>query len=196
MCESLRVAPTTGSLDDAKRALRSRMLAVTRVIGSDPARRGERSRRVCGGLVEVVAAHLERLAIGGPAADGRREQRVMVFEPFRTEPDLTWFVDWCGEQHVQVFVPEVDGDVMWVVPGRVPPATLDVVVVPGLAFSPDGHRLGRGRGHYDRFLVGVGPHCLRVGVGFSEQLVADMPTAAHDVRLDAVITDAGAASRP
>ena len=38
-------------------------------------------------------------------------------------------------------------------PGDVDPATLDVVVVPGLAFTADGRRLGQGGGHFDRFLA-------------------------------------------
>lgn len=180
VCESLCVGPTAEHLDDAKRVLRSRMRAVCRVIGSDPGRREDRSRRLCANLIAIVDAHLEG------RADGRR---AMVFEPWRTEPDLAVFVAWCADRRLEVYVPEVAGDEMWAMPGRVAPATLDVVVVPGLAFARDGRRLGRGRGHYDRFLATVGPRCLSVGVGFAEQLVDDVPTAEHDVRLDAVVTD-------
>ena len=184
------MVPTTEFLDDVKRALRARMRATTRVIASDPVQRAERSRRLCVTLVDVVAAHLE----AHPAAHALERldaRRVMVFEPWRTEPDLAGFVTWCAERPFDVFVPEVNGDEMFAAPGRVPPASLDVVVVPGLAFARDGRRLGRGRGHYDRFLAGVAPGCLRVGVAFSEQLVDDIPMAAHDVRLDAVVTDVG-----
>lgn len=116
----------------------------------------------------------------------------MVFEPWRTEPDLATFVMWCERRGDSVFVPEVDGDDMWAVPGRVEPASLDLVVVPGLAFAADGRRLGRGGGHYDRFLAATGAHCRWVGVGFAEQLVDDVPVARHDVRLHAVVTDATA----
>lgn len=123
----------------------------------------------------------------------------MVFRPWRTEPDLSCFTEWCTTRRLVVYEPEVSGDEMWAVQPsrrrRVAPASLDVVVVPGLAFVTDGRRLGRGRGHYDRFLAAVGPGCLRVGVGFVEQLVADVPTGAHDVPLDAVVTDAGRAGR-
>lgn len=181
MCESLCVAPTAEQLDDAKRALRSRMRAVTRVIASDPRDRAERSRRLCAQLIDLVAADL--------AGRSDANRRVMVFEPWSTEPDLAEFVDWCQGQRLDVFMPEVAGDDMWAGPGRIDPQTLDVVVVPGLAFAVDGRRLGRGRGHYDRFLAAVGPTCLSVGVGFSEQLVDDVPVVAHDVRLDAVVTD-------
>ena len=176
------MASTTEFVDDAKRVLRSRMRAVTRVIGSDLGRRAARSQQLCANLAGVVGRHLDhRRSTGG---------RIMVFEPWRSEPDLSAFVSWCAERALDLFVPEVDGDAMWAVPGRVPPRTLDAVVVPGLAFTTDGHRLGRGRGHYDRFLAGVGPACLRVGVAFSEQVVDHVPVADHDVRLDAVVTDA------
>jgi 5-formyltetrahydrofolate cyclo-ligase len=89
-----------------------------------------------------------------------------------------------------VLHPEVDGPSLRVQPGDVDPATLDVVVVPGLAFTPDGHRLGQGGGHYDRFLTRVRPGCLTIGVCFREQLVAELPVEAHDVPLTAVVTDA------
>lgn len=182
------MVPTTEYLDDVKRALRSRMRAITRVIGSDPIRRAVRSRELCVNLVDHVDQHVAAHVGSGDDASRRR---VMVFEPWRTEPDLGDFVAWCVDRQFEVFVPEVSGDDMWAMPGRVSPASLDVVVVPGLAFAPDGRRLGRGRGHYDRFLVDVGQGCLRVGVAFGEQLVDDVPTGPHDVRLDAVVTDTG-----
>ena len=74
-------------------------------------------------------------------------------------------------------------------PGDVDPTTLDVVVVPGLAFTIDGHRLGQGGGHFDRFLPRLGPDCLTIGVCSHEQLVGELPMAPHDVRVRLVVTD-------
>ena len=71
------------------------------------------------------------------------------------------------------------------------PATVDVVIVPGLAFTVAGDRLGQGGGWYDRFLPRTRPGCTTIGVGFEPQLVESIPTEPHDVRLDVVITDAG-----
>ena len=88
-----------------------------------------------------------------------------------------------------MFLPEVDGLELRVMPGDVDPATLDVVVVPGLAFTPDGGRLGQGGGHFDRFLLRLRPDCVTVGVCFREQLLEQLPTAAHDVHVDHVVTD-------
>jgi 5-formyltetrahydrofolate cyclo-ligase len=62
---------------------------------------------------------------------------------------------------------------------------VDLVVVPGLAFTPDGWRLGRGGGHYDRFLATCAVPAI--GVCFAEQLVDALPVEPHDVRLSRVL---------
>ena len=73
----------------------------------------------------------------------------------------------------------------------VDPATVDVVVAPGLAFDRHGHRLGYGGGHYDRYFSRLGPVAIRIGLGFSLQLVDELPTEATDRPVDIVVTDAG-----
>jgi 5-formyltetrahydrofolate cyclo-ligase len=70
----------------------------------------------------------------------------------------------------------------------VPLAELDCVVVPGLAFSLDGHRLGRGGGYYDATLE-ASPRAFRIGVAFEVQLVPAVPREAHDAPLDAIATE-------
>ena len=60
-----------------------------------------------------------------------------------------------------------------------------VILVPGMAFDAKGHRLGRGRGYYDRFLSSL-PSEL-IGVCFDFQKVPDVPVDAHDIAMDAVI---------
>jgi 5-formyltetrahydrofolate cyclo-ligase len=67
-----------------------------------------------------------------------------------------------------------------------------LVAAPGLAFDRAGNRLGRGRGYYDRFLAsarGRAAGLAVVGVCAAEQLVIDVPHAASDVAMDAVVTD-------
>ena len=63
---------------------------------------------------------------------------------------------------------------------------LDLVLVPGVAFDWHGHRLGRGRGFYDRLLVAVSSKTC--GVAFDQQLVATLPVEPHDVRLNCILT--------
>jgi 5,10-methenyltetrahydrofolate synthetase len=70
------------------------------------------------------------------------------------------------------------------------PEEIAVVLVPGLAFTRDGVRLGRGAGFYDRFLSRI-PHALRLGVAFEEQLADGLPTDSWDLPLDALLTDGG-----
>jgi 5-formyltetrahydrofolate cyclo-ligase len=72
----------------------------------------------------------------------------------------------------------------------VPPAEIDLVLVPGLAFDPRCGRLGRGRGHYDATLSGLSPTAFRAGLAFESQVVPEVPVEPHDVPLDAVITEA------
>lgn len=73
----------------------------------------------------------------------------------------------------------------------VEPDSIDLVVVPGLAFAPSGVRLGYGGGYYDRFLPLVRPGTVRLGLGYAAQLVETLPGEAHDVLLDAVLTEEG-----
>lgn len=63
---------------------------------------------------------------------------------------------------------------------------IDMVLVPGVAFDAAGHRLGRGKGYYDRFLT-AHPTLYKLGVCFPFQRVANVPSEAHDVTMDAVI---------
>lgn len=69
----------------------------------------------------------------------------------------------------------------------VDPEKIDIVLVPGLAFDPNGGRLGRGGGFYDRFLS-KHPMALRIGVAFDSQVVAHVPTNSHDERVDILLT--------
>lgn len=67
----------------------------------------------------------------------------------------------------------------------------DLVLVPGMAFDPLGRRLGKGYGYYDRFLSGLAPPAVVVGLAFSWQLVPEVPVESWDVPVDAVVTDEG-----
>lgn len=62
---------------------------------------------------------------------------------------------------------------------------LDIILVPALGFDPHNHRLGYGRGFYDRFLKQI-PNKHTIGIGFKEQLISYIPSQAHDVPLEKV----------
>jgi len=65
--------------------------------------------------------------------------------------------------------------------------TIDVVIVPGMAFDRQGHRLGRGKGYYDRFLPQL-TNAYKIGVCPSTRLIDQVPTAPHDALMDRVVT--------
>ena len=71
---------------------------------------------------------------------------------------------------------------------------IDVALIPGMAFDAAGHRLGRGKGYYDRFLASLRPSGLipqpsplLLGVCFPFQRVAEVPTEEHDICVDEII---------
>lgn len=66
---------------------------------------------------------------------------------------------------------------------------IDIVLVPALALTPEGHRLGHGVGFYDATLPDLAPPALTIIVGFSFQLLGELPLEPHDVACDAVVTD-------
>ena len=70
--------------------------------------------------------------------------------------------------------------------GHVPASEIDVVIVPGVAFTCRGERLGNGGGYYDRFLPRTAAR--RIAVGFDCQLCAELPIDQHDLPMDVVVT--------
>ncbi len=69
------------------------------------------------------------------------------------------------------------------------PETIDLILVPGLAFSEDRHRLGRGGGFFDRLLAGRAAKAFKLGICFSFQVSEKVPVEGHDIVMDAIVTD-------
>jgi len=68
--------------------------------------------------------------------------------------------------------------------------SIDIVIVPGLAFSRSCYRLGRGEGYYDRFLKQRSMRkTLKIALGYSDQVLATLPIQKHDQPMDMVITE-------
>lgn len=70
--------------------------------------------------------------------------------------------------------------------GPFPLNRLDLALAPGLAFDLSGHRLGRGRGYFDRLLARAGG--ARCGIAFDWQIVAQVPVETHDVPMNFILT--------
>ena len=66
---------------------------------------------------------------------------------------------------------------------------LDLILVPGLGFTLDGRRLGRGKGYYDRLLAEASS--VICGVAFDEQIADALPLEAHDKKVDCLVTPTG-----
>ena len=68
-------------------------------------------------------------------------------------------------------------------------AELDLIMVPGVAFTREGARMGHGKGYYDKLLEHARPHAPLVALAFECQLFPEIPTQPHDVFMDKVITE-------
>lgn len=72
--------------------------------------------------------------------------------------------------------------------GEFPDKTYDVIIVPLVAFTRDGHRLGRGGGWYDQLLA-MQPATHKVGLAYELQRVPQLPIEPHDIALSTIITE-------
>lgn len=74
----------------------------------------------------------------------------------------------------------------------IPLDDLDLVLVPGVAFDLAGHRLGRGKGFYDRLLQDFSGQ--KIGIAFDEQIVERVPSEKNDVPMNWILTPARCAA--
>lgn len=155
---------------DSKRAMRRAMREMRRALPDLE----QRSQRIWETVQQL------------PAVAGART--VMAFDSVPGEPITAPFISWCRMVGKVVVLPEDDPPP--------DPSKVDVVIVPGTAFTRAGHRLGQGGGWYDRFLVTLPPGCPTVGVCFEPQIVDSLPVEEHDVVLGLVVTEAGAFGNP
>ena len=66
---------------------------------------------------------------------------------------------------------------------------VEFMLVPGVAFTASGARLGYGGGFYDRLLASLDRHIVRIAAGFELQMVEHLPEGPHDQRVDRVVTE-------
>lgn len=66
----------------------------------------------------------------------------------------------------------------------------DLIIVPGVVFDPSGHRIGYGKGFYDRFLQHPGLRATLIGLCHDFQLIdGNLPADRHDIRMDIIVTE-------
>jgi 5,10-methenyltetrahydrofolate synthetase len=112
-------------------------------------------------------------------------QKIVLFNPLPSEPIITPLTLDCKMRKLSCGTipqsPKPEADLHL-------PDEIDFIIVPGLAFSVDRHRLGRGGGFFDRLLAGRAKNAFKLGICFSFQQVDHVPTEGHDVVMDAVVT--------
>lgn len=132
---------------------------------------------------------------------------IAAYLPIRGELDLTPLIEACHQTNRQIALPRVENNQISFLsfspqtqlvknsygilepPTNAAKLTPDLILIPCLAFDKSGNRLGYGAGHYDRTLPNHS--AIKVGVAFAAQMVEQVSSEPHDVKLDAVLTETG-----
>jgi 5-formyltetrahydrofolate cyclo-ligase len=197
----MRVTPSDSS-PAARKTLRASLRAKRRAV--TPEQRAKAARQ--------VARNVDRVFRLRPGL------RIGLYASFREELDTAPLIRLARERGCRIFVPRIDARTISMkfvealagareITNRLgivePHGTLpikarwlDLVLLPLVGFDAQGMRLGMGGGYYDRTFAYRNRHTAwrgprLVGVAYSFQQVPSIASAAHDVRLDAVVTEAG-----
>ena len=139
--------------------------------------------------------------------DLKRFKNILLFCPFRGEPDITPLFSWVIKEGKNLILPKVEGKNLKLIrvkdheslsPGafcilepkegeEVKPEEIELSLIPGLLFDKRGYRIGYGKGYYDRLLAKLGG--LRVGVCYEFQVVEEVPRDSWDKPVDLVVTE-------
>jgi 5-formyltetrahydrofolate cyclo-ligase len=153
-----------------KAALRANMIKRLRELTAED--RESLSDEICERVLETEAWH--------------SAQSILLFSPLPSEPIITPLRLDCEARKVSCAnIPQsarAESDLHL-------PDEIDLILVPGLVFTKDRHRLGRGGGFFDRLLAGRGANAFKLGISFSFQILDAIPIEGHDILMDAVVTD-------
>ncbi|MBO7686643.1 MAG: 5-formyltetrahydrofolate cyclo-ligase [Kiritimatiellae bacterium] len=191
--------------DVGKAGLRREMKARRKRLGADAKAAADAAVR---GRLETrddIASAVDPLGSGSPLAIYLASDREIDIDPY-VERMLRAGVTvvaprWNGETYELARLKGLDGASLRCGPmGIREPADADIVppedvrawIVPGLAFTKGGKRLGYGGGWYDRFLARAPRDAVKIGVSYSFQLVEDLPSEPHDIPLTDVVDDSPA----
>ncbi len=135
----------------------------------------------------------------------REAKVVALFSPLPDEPQIEEIIDILAGERT-VVLPRIEGDIMefyryskdYMRVGAygimepegavaVAPEEIDLMLVPGVAFTAAGARLGRGKGYYDKYMSHSGFRAYKVGVCYAEQQLPELPCEPHDILIDEVI---------
>lgn len=170
------------------------MRMVRRAIPAEP--RAQRSNALCERVLgldeyaraQVIAGYVAVKSEADPAgvlAHALRAGKVVALPRVAHDGELVLHAWAHGDplHESDLGIPEPSAEAPRVVPERV-----DLVLVPALGADPRGHRLGSGRGFYDRLLPSL-TRAHKLAFVFDFQLLAELPDTAGDERVDGVVTD-------
>lgn len=172
-----------------KRALRARMKALRAGLSD----RAERDRRIFENLFSCPAF--------------LRAESVFIYCSLEEEADTRRIIRELLARGKTVYLPRTEGREMFAVryaggelrrgnfgvsepEGEESPDKPEVCILPLLAADRQFHRLGYGGGYYDRYFSRKGKDIWKIGLCYDFQLAGEVPSEAHDVLLDALVTDA------
>ncbi|MBX7074908.1 MAG: 5-formyltetrahydrofolate cyclo-ligase [Pirellulales bacterium] len=135
--------------------------------------------------------------------DVRTEVRTRHYLPTAIESDKKIVVPYCVDGELELFhlesmdelevgmykILEPRVDLRAVAAKRVEVESLDLIMVPGVAFDRTGGRMGHGKGYYDKLLEHARADTPLVALAFECQLFPEIPTAEHDIFMDKIITE-------
>jgi 5-formyltetrahydrofolate cyclo-ligase len=135
--------------------------------------------------------------------DVRSEVRTRHFLPEALEHDKKIIVPYCVDGELELFhltsmdelsvgmykILEPRAELRSLPEKRCTPEELDLVMVPGVAFDRSGARMGHGFGYYDKLLQHARPDAPLIALAFECQLFPEIPTQAHDIFMDRIITE-------
>ena len=170
-----------------KKAVRQEIRAKIAKLSEEEKR--EISERLCRHIAKMEAIESSRT--------------VALFISLHDEPQTTVLLEKLHDK--QVVVPRIEGDEMEfydiseglekgafgimepTATTPIKPSKIDVMIVPGVVFTREGARCGRGKGFYDKYLSQPAFRAATVGICFKEQIADSLPADSHDKRVDAVI---------
>ena len=112
---------------------------------------------------------------------GNKMEMVLLkdLQDYETLPMTKWNIKQPGDQEIRQEALDNDG--------------LDIMLIPGMAFTVNGKRLGRGKGYYDTYLLKAKNNMKQspktIALAFNEQVIDDVPIDDHDFLIEKVIYD-------
>ena len=163
--------PNDGERVAAKAALSSRMRQRLTELSSDE--RGSRSKQICERILR--------------SPEWQKAKPIVPLVPLRSEPDISGLNE--EARSAQRVITTIAPTIRVETELQFGTDKIDLIVVPGLAFSRDGHRPGRGGGFFDRLLARPAAGAYKLGVCFDFQLLESIPIEPHDIVMDTVVTE-------